>query len=96
MDMNTDKEIMALRGTEPITNKICFDDRILEQINTFNYLRYISYGEEKGLIVKTVNIVKLLGIIKSDLRAVMRSKPTEMQIYDILPARPLLSYGSEL
>jgi hypothetical protein len=87
---------MALRGTEPVTNKICVDDRILEQINTFNYLRcYISYEEEKDLNVKTVNIVKLLGIVKSDVRAVMRLKAYRNAIYNIIPARPLLYYGTE-
>jgi hypothetical protein len=41
-------KIMALRGSEPFTNKICVYD-------IFNYLRYyISYEEEKDLNVKTV------------------------------------------
>jgi hypothetical protein len=41
----------------------------LEEINN---LRYISDEEEKDLNVKTVNIVKLAGIVKSDHLAVMR------------------------
>jgi hypothetical protein len=38
---------------ESTGSKICINGRILEQINTFNYLGYnISYREEKHVKVK--------------------------------------------
>jgi hypothetical protein len=47
---------MAFGETAPIRNKICFTDRILEQINIFNCLGY-NKGE-KDLKIKIVNFVK--------------------------------------
>jgi hypothetical protein len=39
MEVNTGKiKIMAHRGKEPIRSKTCINNRLLEQVNTFNYL----------------------------------------------------------
>jgi hypothetical protein len=50
---------MAFRGMEPIRTKVCINDRILKQINDFNYLLYnVPYEGEKVLKLKIKNLSK--------------------------------------
>jgi len=37
---------MAFRGRDPVRTKIVIDNKIMEQVNSFNYLRNISYEKE--------------------------------------------------
>jgi hypothetical protein len=42
--------IMALSGKDPIRRKICINNKMLEQVNTFNYLGCtLSYEVEKDM-----------------------------------------------
>jgi hypothetical protein len=48
--INTENaNIMVSSGTKPVRSKICFNDGILEQINTFNYLGKIHPMKEKRI-----------------------------------------------
>jgi hypothetical protein len=96
MEINPEKtRDMAFRGMEPIRSKICIDNKILKQQNTFNYLGYnISYEGERDLNIKAANFVKVLGIINHIFKPSLVSRHTRIHIYKTL-ARPELSYGSE-
>ena len=37
---------MAFTGRDPVRTKIVIDNKIMEQVNSFNYLRNISYEKE--------------------------------------------------
>jgi hypothetical protein len=40
---------MAFKGRNPTRNKIVTDNKIMEQVNLFNYIgNMISYGKELG------------------------------------------------
>jgi hypothetical protein len=69
MDINTEEtNIMAFRGTEPITSKICINNGIMREINTYNYFGYnISYEGGNYLNLKTV-IYQNTRTYKSDLQ----------------------------
>jgi hypothetical protein len=55
---------MTFRGMVLNRSKICINNWILEQINTFNYLGCnISYKGERDLNIQIVNIAKILGDI---------------------------------
>jgi hypothetical protein len=80
---------------ETIRSKICINNKILKQQNTFNYLGYnISYEGEKDLNIKSANFIKVLGIINQIFKPSLVSRHTRIRIYKTL-ARPVLSYGSE-
>jgi hypothetical protein len=80
---------------EPIRSKICINNKILKQQNTFNYLGYnISHEGEKDLNIKAANFVKVLGIMSQIFKSSLVSRHTRIRLYKTL-ARPVLSYGSE-
>jgi hypothetical protein len=80
---------------ETIRSKICINNKILKQQNTFNYLGYnISYEGEKDLNIKPANFVKVLGIIRQIFKPSPVSRHTRIRIYKTL-ARLVLSYGSK-
>ena len=56
---------MALTGRDPVRSKIVTDNKITEQVNSFNYLRnVISYGKEVDTDSKLNNYLKI-GIMNS-------------------------------
>jgi hypothetical protein len=80
---------------EPGRSKICADGKILEQVNTFNYLGCaLSYEGEKDMEVKISKFVKSIGVMNSIFKSSLVQKHTRLQVYKTL-ARPVLSYGSE-
>jgi hypothetical protein len=86
---------MAFRGREPIRSKICINNEILKQQNTFNYLGCnISYEREKDMNTKAANFVKVLGILNQIFKPLLDSRHTRIRIYKSL-ARLVLYYGSE-
>jgi hypothetical protein len=88
-------KIIAFALKEPVTSKICVNGKILEQVNTFNYLGCaLSYEGEKDMEVKISKFVKATGVIESVLKPSFVQKHTRLQVYKTL-ARPVLSYGSE-
>jgi hypothetical protein len=80
---------MAFAGKEPVRSKI------LEQVNTFNYLGCtLSYEGEKDMVVEISKFVKTTGVINSVFEPSLVQKHTRLQVYKTL-ARRVLSYGSE-
>jgi len=53
---------MAFRGRDPVRTKIVIDNKIIEQVNSFNYLGNISYEKELD-IDKLHNYLKITGIL---------------------------------
>jgi hypothetical protein len=96
LEINTENtKVMAFKGRKPVRSKICINNKILEQVNTFNYLGYyLSYEEEKYLNMKIKNFLKTTGIINQIFKPNIVSKCTRIKIYKIL-ARQTLAYGSE-
>jgi hypothetical protein len=53
---------MAFRGGDPVRTKIVIDNKIIEQVNSFNYLGKISYETELDIDNKLRNYLKITGI----------------------------------
>ena len=54
---------MAFRGRDPVRTKIVIDNKIIEQVNSFNYLGNISYEKELDIDNKLHNYLKITGIL---------------------------------
>ena len=55
---------MVFRGRDPVRTKIVIDNKIIEQVNSFNYLRnMISYEKELDIDNKLHNYLKITGIL---------------------------------
>jgi len=55
---------MAFKGRDPVRTKIAIDNKIIEQINLFNYLGKTLFYEGKLDIDKLNNFLKITGILK--------------------------------
>jgi hypothetical protein len=86
---------MASRGRDPIRNKTVINNKITEQINTFNYLGCsLSYEREKDVTTKISKFLQIAGIINQVLKPSKVQRQTRLIIYNTL-AIPILLYGSE-
>ena len=47
---------MAFRGRDPVRTKIAIDDKIIEQVNSFNYLGNIFYKKNWILTTNYITI----------------------------------------
>ena len=55
---------MAFKGRDPVRTKIVIDNKIIEQVNLFNYLgNVISYEGELDIDNKLNNFLKTTGIL---------------------------------
>jgi hypothetical protein len=82
---------MIFKGRDPVRSIIVTDNRIIEQINSFNCLgNLMSYENELDIDSKLNNYLKITGIINN----VFRPKKTRIKLYSSL-AVPILLYGSE-
>jgi len=60
---------MAFRGRDPVRTKIAIDNKIIEQVNSFNYLgSMISYGKELDIDDKLHNYLNITGILNKVYR----------------------------
>ena len=60
---------VAFKGRDPVRIKIVIDNKITEQVNLCNYLRYIvSYEGELDNDNKLDNILKITGILNNVFR----------------------------
>jgi len=59
---------MAFKGRGPVRTKIVIDNKIVEKVNSFNYLVKISYEKELDIDNKLRNYLKIAGIINSVFR----------------------------
>jgi hypothetical protein len=57
---------MAFRGRDPVRAKIVIDNKIIVQVNSFNYLgNMISYEKELYIDNKLHNYLKITGILNN-------------------------------
>jgi len=57
---------MAFQGQEPVRSKIETENKIMEQLNTFNYFgNLMSYEKEMDIDNKINNYLKITGIINN-------------------------------
>jgi hypothetical protein len=60
---------MAFKGRDPLRSKIVTDNKIIEQVDLFNYLgNMISYEKELDIDNELHNYLKITGILNSVLR----------------------------
>jgi hypothetical protein len=60
---------MAFKGRDPVRTKIVIDNKIIEKVNSFNYLgNTISYEKELDIDNKLHNYLKITGIINTVIR----------------------------
>jgi hypothetical protein len=51
------EKLMAFKGQDPVRNKIVIDNKIIEQVNSFNYLgNLVSYERKWTLLTNCVTI----------------------------------------
>jgi hypothetical protein len=83
MEISTEKtKIMAFCGKEPVPNKICLNNKILERVNEFNYLDYkLSVMGELLLPGKISKYYKTMDIINNVLKPSLVQKHTHVYIY---------------
>jgi len=78
-----------------VRTKIVIDNKIIEQVNLFNYLGYmISYQGKLDIDNKLNNFLKITGIFNNVFRPQKTLTKTRIKLYNTL-ALPVLSYGSE-
>lgn len=86
-------KVLAFRGPETIRAKIVVEDKILEQINCFNYLGCnVSYIKNEDMRNKINKFNQMCGTIKRNLKNTR--KETKLKFYKVM-AVPVLLYGSE-
>jgi len=87
-------KLMALTGRDPVRSKIVIDNKITEQVNSFNYLRnLLSYEKKIDTDSKLNKYLKIAGIINSMFRPQKTLKKTRIELHSTL-AFPALSHGS--
>jgi hypothetical protein len=60
---------MSFKGRDPVRTKIVIDNKIIEKVNSFNYLgNMISYRKELDIDNKLHNCLKITGILNNVLR----------------------------
>jgi len=86
---------MAFKGRGPVRTKIVIDNKIVEQVNLFNYLgNIISYEGELDIDNKLNNFLKITGILNNGFRPQKTLKKTKIKLHNP-PALPVLLQGSE-
>jgi len=85
----------VLKEWQPVGSKIIIDNRIIEQVNSFNCLgNLISYEERVDIGNKLSNYLKITCIINNMFRAQKTLKKTRIKLYTTL-ALPAWLYSSE-
>jgi len=86
---------MAFKGRDPVRTKIVIENKIIEQVNMFNYLgNIISYEKELDIDNKLHNYLKITGILNNVFKPQKTLKKTRLKLYNTL-ALPVLLYRSE-
>jgi hypothetical protein len=63
------RKVMAFKGRDPTRTKIVINNKIIEQVNTFNYLGYlVSYEKEKGIDDKITKFLKITEIMNNTFK----------------------------
>ena len=72
---------MAFKGRDPVRTKIVIDNKIIEQVNSFNYLgNMMSYEKELVIDNKLQNYLKITGIINNVFRLQKTLKKTRIKL----------------
>ena len=87
-------KLMLFKGCDPVRTKIVIDNKIIEQVNLFNYLGNISYERELDIDNKLHYYLKITGILNNVFRLQKILKKTRIKLYNTL-AHPVLLYGNE-
>jgi hypothetical protein len=82
LTISTNKtKTMTFRGRDPIRSKIVINNKIIEQVNTFNYLGcLLSYETEKDITSKFSKFLQITGIINQFLKPSKVQKQTSLKI----------------
>jgi hypothetical protein len=76
---------MAFKGRDPIRIKTAIDNKIIEQVNSFNYLAsLISYENEMDIDNKLNNYLRITDIINYVFRPKKTLKETKVKLYNTL------------
>ena len=87
---------MAFKGRDPVRTKIVIVNKIIEQVNMFNYLgNTISYEKELDIDNKLQNYLKMTGILNNVFKPQKTLKKTRLKLYNTL-ALPFLLYGKRI
>jgi len=82
---------MAFKGRDPLRTKIVIDNKIIEQVNSFNHLgNMIPYKKELDADNKLHNYLKITGILSNVFRPQKTLKKTRIKLYDTLTLPVLL------
>ena len=69
---------MAFKGRDPVRTKIVIDNKIIEQVNMFNYLgNMISYEKELDIDNKLHNYLIIIGTLNNVLKPQKTLKKTD-------------------
>jgi hypothetical protein len=86
---------MAYKGRDPARSKIVINNKIMEQVNTFNYVRnLVSYEKEKDIDNRITYFLKITRLISNTFKPNKVQKCIRIKLYATL-ALPVLPYGSE-
>ena len=81
---------MAFKGRDPVRTKIVIDNKIIEQVNLFNYLgNIISYVKELNIDKNLHNYLKITGILNNVFKPQKTLKKRILKLYNTL-ALPVL------
>jgi len=71
---------MTFKGRDPVRTKILIDNKIIEQVNLFNYKylgNLISYEKELDIDKKLRNYLKVTGVLNNVFRPQKRLRKQE-------------------
>jgi len=72
---------MPFKGRDPVRTKIVIDNKIIEQVNLFNYLgNVIAYEGELDTDKKLNNVLKITGILNNVFRPQKTRKKTRIKV----------------
>ena len=73
---------MAFKGQDPVRTKIVIDNKIIEKVNSFNYVgNMISYEKELDIDNKLHTYLKITGILNNVFRPQKTLKKTRIKLY---------------
>ena len=76
---------MAFKGRDPVRTKIVIDNKIVEKVNSFNYLgNMTSYKKELDIDNKLHNYFKITGILNNVFRPQKTLKKTRIKLHNTL------------
>jgi hypothetical protein len=82
---------MTFRGRDPIKSKIVISNKIIEQINTYNYLECsLSYAKQKDVATRLLIFLQIKGLINQVLKLYKVQKQTTLRAYNTVAVSTVL------